>query len=447
MKTRDLWIAIVVLAALSGALYWSNHHKPKDDDTIKASVDSSPKILSLSQPDITGLQIEHKDQPALALSRDSSGNWKITGPKPLPADQDSISSMLFTLSALNSERLVDEKATNLASYGLASPALLVAVTLKDNKTQKLLIGDQTPAGNAYYAMLAGDPRLFTLAAYNKNNLDKSANDLRDKRLLSADFDKVSQIQLLNQSPDKKSDLTLAREKDAWQILKPKPYRADASQVDDLIRALREAKFETTGADESNSKLASAFKSSKPLATAKITGASGTQELEIRKDKDGDLAKSSVLEGVYKVPPSLATSLNKTLDDFRNKKLFDFGYQDPNKIEIHDGAKSYFLTRSGTDWWGADGKKLDASSADAVIGSLRDLSATKFPDSGFNNPEIQITVTSQDGKRLEKVSAARAGDSYLAKREDEATLYEIPAGSITEVQKAATDLKPATAPKK
>jgi hypothetical protein len=447
MKTRDLWIAIVVLAALSGVLYWSNHHKPKDDDTIKASVDSSPKILSLSQPDITGVQIERKDQRALALSRNSAGTWQITAPTALPADQDAVSSMLFSLSALNSERLVDEKATDLASYGLASPALQVAVTLKDNKTQKILIGDQTPAGNAYYAMLAGDPRLFTLAAYNKSNFDKSANDLRDKRLLSADFDKVSQIELLNQSPDKKSDLTLARDKDAWQILKPKPYRADSSQVDDLIRALREAKFETSGAEESNAKLAAAFKSAKPLATAKVTGASGTQELDIRKDKDGDLAKSSVLEGVYKVPATLATSLDKTLDDFRNKKLFDFGYQDPNKIELHDGPKSYFLTRSGTDWWGADGKKVDASSLDAVLGSLRDLSATKFPDSGFSNPEIQITVTSQDGKRVEKVSVAKAGDSYLAKREDEPSLYEIPATSITELQKAAAELKPAAAPKK
>ena len=449
MKTRDLWIAILVLAALSGVLYWSNHHKPKDDENSKASIDTSPKILSLNQPDITGLEIDRKDQPALALSRNSSGNWQITAPKPMPADEDSVSSILLTLSSLSSERLVDEKASNLAEYGLTNPALQVGVTLKDKKTQKLLIGDQTPAGNAYYAMLAGDPRLFTLAGYNKTSVDKSANDLRDKRLLTADFDKVSQIELLNPSPDKKQDITFAREKDAWQILKPKPYRADSGQVDDLVRALREAKFETStsATDEQDSKLVAAFKSAKPLATAKIIGASGTQELEIHKDKDSYLGKSSVVEGVYKVPATLATSLNKTLDDFRNKKLFDFGYQDPNKIELRDGAKSYFLTRSGTDWWGPDGKKLDANSVEAVIGGLRDLSATKFPDSGFDNPEIQITVTSEDGKRLEKVSVAKAGGSYIAKRDDEPTLYEVPGASISELQKAAADLKPAAAAKK
>lgn len=443
MNTRALTVALIVLTALCGVLYWSNHHKPKEDDTVKASAEASPKILSLNQPDITSVRIDRKDQPQLDLSRNASGTWQITAPKSFPADQDSVSSMLSTLSSLSSERLVDEKTSDVAQYGLTPPALSLDVTLKDNKAQKVLIGDQTPAGNAYYAMLAGDPRLFTIAAYNKNSLDKSANDLRDKRLLTADFDKVSQIELLN---DKKQDITFAREKDAWQILKPQPYRADTLQVDDLIRALREARFENASGDE-DAKLAASFKAAKPLATAKITGASGTQELELRKDKDGDFAKSSTVPGIYKVPATLATSLNKGLEDFRNKKLFDFGYQDPNKIEFHDGGKSYFLTRSGSDWWGGDGKKLDLPSADAFVGGIRDLAADKFPDSGFSTPTIEITVTSQDGKRVEKVSLAKSGDNYVAKRENESVLYELPAGSVSELQKSASDLKPAAPPAK
>lgn len=446
MKTRDLSIALVILLALTGALYWSNHHKAKEDESVKASLDASPKILSLNQPDITGLRIARKDQPELDLSRNAAGSWQITAPKPLPADQDSVSSVLSTLSSLSSERLLEEKASDVSAYGLASPAFEVDVTSKDNKTHKLLVGDATPAGNSYYAMLAGDPRLFTLGGYNKTSLDKTTNDLRDKRLLTADFDRVSQIELSNQSPDKKQDVTFARAKDSWQILKPGPYRADNFPVDDLIRALREAKFDTTP-DADGAKLAAAFKSAKPLASAKVTGASGTQELELRKDQDGTLAKSSVLAGIYKVPATLATSLDKKLDDFRNKKLFDFGYQDPNKIEIHDGAKSYFLTRSGSDWWGSDGKKLDESTAENLIGRLRDLSADKFPDSGFTTSVMDITITSQDGKRIEKVSIAKANDSYIAKRDNESELYELPASSITDLEKSAADLKTAAPAKK
>lgn len=441
MKLRDLSIAIGVLAALLGVLYWSNYRKAKEEASNKSSPDASLKILTLDSANITVLQIHRKDQPAMDLSRNQSGVWQITAPKPLAADQDSVSSVLSTLSSLSSDRLLEDKVSNVAAYGLATPAVEIDVTLKDNKTQKLLIGDQTPTGNSYYAMLAGDPRLFTLAGYNETSLDKTVNDLRDKRLLTADFDKVSQVELINQTPDKKQDITFAREKDAWQILKPKPYRADSYQVDDLIRSLKEAKFESS-ADSDDAKIAAAFKSANPFAIAKITGASGTQELELRKAKDDYYVKSSVVPGVYKVQAYLGTSLNKTLDDFRNKKIFDFAYQDPNKIEIHDGAKSYFLTRSGSDWWGPDGKKLDQSSAESVISGLRDLSADKFPDSGFTSPSMEITVTSNDGKRVEKVSLAKSGDSYLAERENEPVLYEVSASAVTDLEKAAADLKPA-----
>ena len=151
-----------------------------------------------------------------------------------------------------------------------------------------------------------------------------------------------------------------------------------------------------------------FKSAAPFVIARITGASGTQELELRKAKEDYYAKTSVLPGVYKVPAAVASGLDKSLDDFRNKKVFDFGFQDPNRVEIHEGAKSYFLTHSGSDWWGPDGKKLDESSVQALLGKLRDLSAETFADSGFTTPMMEITVTSSDSKRVEKVAVAKNG---------------------------------------
>ena len=446
MKISGLLIACVVLAALLGLLYWSNHHPSTADSAVKASADTPPKILSLDQLNIASLAIHHADSPTVDLSRNSSGSWQITAPKQLSVDQESVSSVLSSVSSLTADRLLEDKATNLSSYGLANPALEVDVTLKDNKTQKLLVGDKTPSGNAYYAVLGGDPRLFTIAGYDKTNLDKSADDLRDKRLLTADFDKVSQIELMNQTPDKKQVITFARNKDAWQILKPGPFRAQSYSVDDLIRALKDAKMQASpGADEA--KTASAFKLATPFASAKITGASGTQELQIRKAKDDYYAQSTALPGVFQVPATVATSLNKSLDDFRNKKLFDLGYEDPNKVEIHDGSKSNFLTHSGSDWWGADGKKLDDSSVQALLSGIRDLSATKFPDSGFASPSIQITVTSNDSRRIERVSIAKSGDNYIAKRDNEPALYEISGSSIQELQKSAANLKPAETPKK
>jgi hypothetical protein len=290
-------------------------------------------------------------------------------------------------------------------------------------------------------MLAGDPRLFTLASYNKTSMDKTANDLRDKRLLTTDFDKVSQIELTS----RKQDITFARVKDAWQILKPRPLRADTNQVDDLIRSLREAKMDTSS-DTDDTKNAAAFGGASLLALVRISGASGTQELEVRKSKDVYYANSSVLSGIYKVPASII-GLDKSLDDFLNKKLFDFGYQDPNKIEIHDGSKSYYLVRSGSDWWGADGKKLDDAGVQALISKIRDFSAEKFPASGFTTPLLELTVLSNGNERMEKVLVAKNGETSIAKRENEPALYEISSSAVAELQKAATELKPVPEQKK
>ena len=436
MKLRGLIIAIMVLAGLTGALYWSNRQKPAE-----ASADAPPKILSLKPEDIAKIDLKKKGAEELVLAKDGSGKWQITAPKPLGVEQSAVSTMVSSLSTLTAGRLVEDKASDLGQYGLSDPAFAAIITEKNNKTHELMLGDNTPAGSAVYARLEGDPRVFTLASYNKTNIDKSVNDLRDKRLLTVDSDKVSKVELMA----KKQDIEFGRNKDGWQIVKPKPLRADGGQVEELLRALTDARMDLSGADQDAKKTAAAFASASTIATAKVTAESGTQELQVRKNKDDYYAKSSAVEGVYKVASSVGSGLDKGLEDFRNKKLFDFGFSDPNKIEIHDGAKSYFLTKGGNDWWNGSGKKLDAGSAQTVVDKIRDLSASKFVDSGFAAPSIGLTVTSNDGKRVEKVQIAKKDAGYIAQREGEASLYELEAQAVADLEKAAEEMKVAATP--
>jgi hypothetical protein len=56
--------------------------------------------------------------------------------------------------------------------------------------------------------------------------------------------------------------------------------------------------------------------------------------------------------------------------------------------------------------------------------------------------IDLTVTSNDGKRVEKVSVSRNGQNYVARREGEPALYQIDPKAVSDLQKAAEDLKTA-----
>ena len=104
----------------------------------------------------------------------------------------------------------------------------------------------------------------------------------------------------------------------------------APPVDALVSKLKDAKMDLTDPDEDAKKFAAI---APKVATATVTDAGGTQTLEVRRDKDKNVyAKSSAVEGIYKVDSDLGDALDKGLDDFRNKKLFDFGFSDPTKID-------------------------------------------------------------------------------------------------------------------
>jgi len=436
MKSRGLLTACLLLLALSAAVWWSNK---KAATAEKSAVESTTtKLINIPEDQFREIEIKHRAGETVRLQRNDS-KWQITSPKPLPADPDAVSSMVSALASLSSDRTVEEKATGPDQYGLTQPAIELDIADKNKKTAKLRIGDDTPAGTAVYASIAGDPRVFALSSYKKNNFDKSPNDLRDKRLLTFDSDKVTSIVLTA----RKQTIEFARSKEDWQIVKPGPFRADRSQVEELLRILRDTKMDL-GGSEDEKKLSAAFDSGKPFASARVTDLSGPEELQVRKNKDAYYAKSSPLSGVYKISSGTGTELDKGIDDFKNKKLFDFGFAEPEKIELHDGSKSYFLTRSGTDWW-SNGTKMDAGTVSAFVDKIRDLSATKFLEAGSAAPVLNLTVTSDSGKRVEKMILSKNGGDYVAKRENEPALYELNTAAVTELQKSAADLKPAAAP--
>ncbi|MGA3190166.1 MAG: DUF4340 domain-containing protein [Bryobacteraceae bacterium] len=438
MKLSRLLIAVVVLAGLAVALWYSN--KREDEKANKPPEDKTPKVLVVPEANVVGLEIKKRSGEDTVLSKNDSSVWSITAPKPLPADQAAVSTVLGAAASLNSDRVIDDNVTDLASYGLAPAADEVIFKLKDGKTKTLLIGDSNPAGNDVYAKVAGDGHLYTMASASKTTFDKESKDLRDKRLLTFDQEKATRVEL----NAKKESVEFGRiNQTDWQILKPKPLRADGFAVEELVRKLKEAVMDLSLSEEDAKKAAAAFASGTPVATVKVTDPGSTQTLEVRKVKDDYYAKSNVVDGVYKVSKDLGTGVDKGLDDFRNKKVFDFGFSDPTKIDFKDGARSASYQKSG-DKWTSNGKPMDSTTIQALVDKLRDLSAAKFVDTGFTSPQVEITVVSNDGKRTEKVLIApEPGGKFIAKRDGEAAMYEIDGNTVAEMRGVAADVKEET----
>jgi hypothetical protein len=429
MKPGGLLTAVAVLVVLGGLLWWTNKHPSA---TAASKTPAAPKLISVDAKQIEGIKLAKTGSDPIELVK-LADNWTIAKPTPMPADQDAVSMLTGSLATLNADRLIDDHPASLNEFGLTNPATEVDVTLKGGKTMKLLLGSDTPAATGTYAKLEGDPKVYTLPTYAKAGFDKTVNDLRDKRLLTFNQDKLTAVAVTG-----KGGATFEFGKNAqgeWQITKPKPMRADGLQVDDLIRKLKDAKMDLTG-PESDAKTAAGDK----VGTASVTDNTGTQTLDIFKSKDAAkdksyYAKSSVVAGFYKVAGDLGDSLGKSVEDYRNKKLFDFGFNEVTKLDLN--GISY---QKAADKWTSGSTQYDSGTLQTVIDKLRDLSASKFQDKMSGAQMLTVGVTSGDNHRSEKIFIFKDGAGYNAQRDGEPAVYVIEAKDVDDLQKAISGIK-------
>ena len=432
MKPKGLLIAVVLLAALGGAIWYSN--KKQAAGPAKSATDTTTKLLTITADQFQEIRIKRLNGESQDLKL-VDGKWRIAEPKPLPADQDAVTSMVTTLSNLAADKTIEENAADVKPYGLDIPTLDITITKKDGKTAEVVIGDSTPTNSGVYAKLAGSSKIYTVASFVKTALDKTVNDLRDKRLLTFDSDKLTRVQLQGKGAAVEFGKNSQNE---WQILKPRPLRADGSQVELLIGKLRDAKMDPLVSDEDAKKAAAAFAAGTKVAVATLSDSNGDQTFDVRKDKDKNYyAKSSVVDGIFKVAADIGDGLDKGIDDFRNKKLFDFGFSDPTKLEV----KGAVYTKSA-DKWTAGAKTMDNASVQSLIDKLRDVSATKFSEKTGGDSVLDATVTSNAGKKIEKVTIRKQGTEYFAQRDGEPSIYELDSKTVDDLQAAVSGVKEA-----
>ena len=90
------------------------------------------------------------------------------------------------------------------------------------------------------------------------------------------------------------------------------------------------------------------------------------------------------------------------------------------------------------------RDVDPAKLQNLLSSVTQARATSFVDSaaktGLDKPELTVIVKSEQGKREEKVTFARAGSDTYASRAGEAGAAKVDASAIDGVVKALEELK-------
>lgn len=445
MNIRGLLVALFLALVAAGGIWWSVRDEKSKEGKPETKADA-PKLIDVKEADFTRVELK-RSTDTLTLERQGTA-WRITAPASFSTDADAVSALLSNLGSLNADKIVDDKPADLGQYGLASPSFEIAYTTRDKKSRRLKIGDTAPMSGGFYAQLDGDPKVYAIASYNQSNLNKSAADLRDKRLLTTNFDQISRLEI---TTSKGSYEVGKNNSGEWQIVKPRPLRAESFQLEEILRKVKDAKMDLARSEDDAKKAAAGFAAGQLLGVLKLTDANGTQTLEVRQQKLPNeevafWAKSSLSDAVHKTTSEIGQGVERHLDAVRNRKIFDFGFSEVSKLEY----KSLVFEKKGQDWFSGT-KKMDNVGIQGLLDRLRDLEAKSFADPlPAGTPSTELTVTSHSGKRVERVRFLIAAGQTFAERIGDPTGYQIEAkvpGEIDSFALAIKEAKPEPAPAK
>src|ERR1700730_9261747 len=116
MKVRGLLVAVIPLAVLAGAVYWSNKSEAARAAKPAVAADASPKLITINEDQLTSVSLAHKDAPPTVLEKNESGKWKMVAPKTYAVDQDVANTTLSAATGLVWDRLVEDKVTDFKPY-------------------------------------------------------------------------------------------------------------------------------------------------------------------------------------------------------------------------------------------------------------------------------------------------------------------------------------------
>src|ERR1700684_2411413 len=100
MPFRGLLIAVVLLAGLGVGLYFSN--KEKAAEAAKPPADAPPKILALTDSDITKEEQKKRGAHKPVLKK-NTGKGQLIAPKPYLADQDTASQLVASAANVSAD--------------------------------------------------------------------------------------------------------------------------------------------------------------------------------------------------------------------------------------------------------------------------------------------------------------------------------------------------------
>ena len=437
MNWRTTLILAVVVLGVFAYLRFFEMKQPSTEEAKR----QAQNVVNFDRSKVDGIIIQNGDEKIEIRRRDNK--WRLETPIKDQADGALVENLLSDLETWQKEGTIPAKdieadKSKLSEYGLNRPKLKLKLIGSD-RPPEILFGKDAALEGRMYVRFENSKETFLARQSVKKDIDKKAEEFRDKKLTDVTTAQVRRIGLKTPA----GEMELEKKDEHWDIVKPLRARADDEKVGDLIAQITTARIQQFVADDHGDL--------RPYGLAEPRGSITLFGQQERKDQKVEIADSIKVFGqddkgqmlqigsvpekekdqvyvrfaprgaVYTLPKKIEEALNTKPADLRDYHLVrvDTNVLDRITIDVPGKGKTVLARKDG-NWTIANRNNApaDAAAVRRLIDTLQNERVTKFvedvasnlPKYGLDKPHLQLTFSSFAS---ENTAETKAGEQPFA----------------------------------
>jgi hypothetical protein len=382
-----------------------------DGDEIAEILISDPSSASEKEIQLKAEFIEKAESvqaPETEKKKDEKKferKWKFIKPQGLTPGE--IDSYTRSFAGLSAQEFLD-KPPQGEDTGLNDNSYSIAVTMKDGKNFKLVLGKEKD--NAVYGRIDSRDEIFKVSKYSLENIRKNSGDLRDKRIFTFKTDEINAIKMRFEDSGKPYLNEIKKTQTGWASVSNPQIRIGEEPVNNLLRDIDSLRIDRylTSADLKGKN--TGIESVKEELSV-ILNNGNRYSLSIGNKLEGENEKFYAKAGsneFFVMQSYMINKFKKKTDDLRNRKVFAFKTDDIDKIEMRHNDETTLLVRKAEkkDEWKAlkpkESESLKQDLIKTIVNTLagiqlKEFVADKKPgDAGIKKGAFELVVILKNG---------------------------------------------------
>ncbi|MCR4646918.1 MAG: DUF4340 domain-containing protein [Oscillospiraceae bacterium] len=363
MSSKKIIIAVAVLLVLLGGAIGGyiavDRSKQKEEAAIMA--ESAAMRLFNYDPDTIGSVRFDNDEGHFLITAET-GEWQITEtdyPDEIRLNTYYVNAVVNYMSELTATQKFDVPAENLASYGLASPAV---ITLSDGAQEYVLnVGTASVTQDYWYVMKPGDSTVYAVD-YSKGEILRGGTSyLKDRLMLESSDVKIDGFRLMKGN---EAVADLVKKNNLWEMNAPlKDANVNSASVNQMLTSLTRIEYDGFAGVAKTADDLKKFGLDKPEYTLTVTCGDVKEELLfVSKQPSGMYVLNKASGQVAEMNGTQASFLGLKPEEILIKKLVELSYENARSLTVQVDDVSFEMTmdtQAGT--CALDGKDLSGMS--------------------------------------------------------------------------------------